>query len=69
MAVLLLGEVTNGELNRDATGKAVNKIATYSKTGEFVNPKVEPRKSVPFLIGEDEDEVAALRRQCGIGKG
>ncbi|MRX50980.1 electron transfer flavoprotein subunit alpha/FixB family protein [Paracoccus sp. S-4012] len=27
MAVLLLGEVTNGELNRDATGKAVKALA------------------------------------------
>ena len=26
MAVLLLGEVTNGELNRDATAKAVNAV-------------------------------------------
>ena len=31
MAVLLLGEVTNGELNRDATAKAVERFAELGR--------------------------------------
>lgn len=46
--------------NYDATGRGVNKIALYSKTGEFVLPEVAERTSPPFVIDydNDEDEIA-----------
>ena len=44
--------------NYDAAGQAVNKLALYSKTGDFKLPKVDKRVSTKFTpsFSEEEDE-------------